>query len=99
MRKFVCSLKRAFKHVILPILIGVAAGMAASVVGILVGQVVVFFWMRYRRSSGAVYLPAGQVEDGEKAEEEGLPKYEDAMVGEGMREVEVETDEKKELLG
>ena len=34
----------------IPILIGIAFGMAASAIGMLVGQAVVFLWMRYRHN-------------------------------------------------
>ena len=36
------------KVVFVPILIGVAFGMAASAVGMLVGQTIVFLWMKFR---------------------------------------------------
>lgn len=43
------ALARIFAHVILPILVGVAAGMAACALGMLVGRVAAFFWIRYKR--------------------------------------------------
>ncbi|KAK0513136.1 hypothetical protein JMJ35_004122 [Cladonia borealis] len=42
------TLVTTVKVVFVPILIGVAFGMAASAVGMLVGQVIVFLWMRFR---------------------------------------------------
>ena len=62
-----------FKLAFVPILIGVAFGMAASAIGMLFGQLLVFLWMRYRRSDATpAYerLPAD-----EKAEVP--PPYED----------------------
>ena len=41
-------LKTTVKVVFVPVLIGVAFGMAASAVGMLFGQVVVFLWMKFR---------------------------------------------------
>ena len=88
------AIKRIFKHVVLPVMIGVAAGMAASAVGILVGQVIVLVWMKYRRNGkGPAYKRVEQETEEGRASEEGLPKYEEL---EGT-EVEV-VDEKKELL-
>ena len=42
------TLAIAVKVVFVPILIGVAFGMAASAVGMLVGQAIVFLWMKFR---------------------------------------------------
>ena len=76
---------RVFKHVALPILIGVAAGMAATAVGMLIGQMIILLCDRYprkqaaqRAQAGVIYLP---VESEEKDvfvdDEAGLPAYED----------------------
>ena len=60
------------KVVFVPILIGVAFGMAASAVGMLVGQVIVFLWMKFRGNKReAVYQ---RVETDEKDEP---PAYQD----------------------
>lgn len=85
------AMTRIFRHVILPILIGVAAGMAASAVGMLVGQIIVLIWMRYRRNGKGSYEKVEQVEEA-RVSEDGLPKYEEL---EGT-EIEV-VDEKKEV--
>lgn len=59
-------------QIVLPILVGVAAGMAASALGMLLGRVIVFFWIRYRRGgrkgSSAVIRHAEEaiLVDGEK---------------------------------
>lgn len=79
---------RIFAQVVLPILVGVAAGMAASALGMLLGRVIVFFWIRYRRggqkASGAVvrHREEAILVDGEKdglmdGQGEGPPVYEE----------------------
>ena len=75
------------KVVFVPILIGVAFGMAASAVGMLVGQVIVFLWMRFRGNKReAAYQ---RVETDEKDEP---PAYQDvaAQSVEVLSEKEVE---------
>ena len=79
---------RFFKHVMLPIFIGVAAGMAVSGIGMLVGQALVLLWVRARRNGA--YQSVGQSEVGRESFEE-LPKYEEAP---GYEEVPVYEDEK-----
>ena len=68
----------------IPILIGVAFGMAASAIGMLVGQLVVFVWMRYRKDERIVYEPVYA------DEKEGLPAYEDVPTAEAVTEKEVD---------
>lgn len=80
--------KDSFKQVALPIFIGIAAGMAASAVGLVIGQLAVMLWMRYRRAKQGAYIVV------EQTEEAGLPNYEDLPV---IEEEDV-SDEKKELL-
>ncbi|MCJ1247572.1 hypothetical protein MMC30_004786 [Trapelia coarctata] len=87
-KKFWHMVKDSFKHVALPIFIGIAAGMAASAVGLVIGQLAVMMWMRYKRAKQGAYVAVEQVE------EAGLPSYEDVPV---VEEEDVE-DEKKELL-
>ena len=70
------GIKKAFAFVILPILIGIAFGLAASAVGMLVGQVVVFLWLRRRRNNAQYEVVA--TEEGV----EGLPKYEEVAAAE-----------------
>jgi len=86
-KSFWCSVKRVLRHIVLPIFIGIAAGMAASAVGMVIGQLVIMLWARYRRASGR-----GTYAAVEQTEEQGLPKYDDVVEG------EEEVDEKKELL-
>ena len=57
---------------LLPVLVGVVVGMTASAIGMLVGQLVVFLWMKYRRSGRQGAYEAVQSDD-----KEGLPAYED----------------------
>ena len=73
------------KLAFVPILIGVAFGMAASAIGMLVGQLVVFLWMRYRKTDAqGVYEPL------EGDEKEVPPPYEDVPAAEAVTEKEVE---------
>ncbi|CAF9922865.1 MAG: hypothetical protein ALECFALPRED_002254 [Alectoria fallacina] len=65
-------LRTTFQVVFVPILIGVAFGMAASAIGMLVGQAVVFLWMKYRGTSReAAYEPL------DTDEKEAPPAYQD----------------------
>lgn len=56
---------RIFAQVVLPILVGVAAGMAASALGMLLGRVIAFFWIRYRR--GGQRTASAVIRDSEEA--------------------------------
>ena len=64
--------RHIFTFVILPVMVGVAVGITASAIGMLVGQAVVFLWLKYRRSGNATY-DAVQTDD----KEDSLPAYED----------------------
>ena len=64
--------RTTFKVVFVPILIGIAFGMAASAIGMLVGQAVVFLWMKYRGTSRK-----GAYEPLDTAEKEAPPAYQD----------------------
>ncbi|KAF6239647.1 hypothetical protein HO173_002193 [Letharia columbiana] len=79
-------LRTTFKIVFVPILIGVAFGMAASAIGMLVGQVIVFLWMKYRGTSReAAYEPL------DTDEKEAPPAYQDIHQGaEALNEKEVD---------
>ncbi|KAI4258776.1 MAG: hypothetical protein LQ352_001085 [Teloschistes flavicans] len=62
-----------FSFVILPVLVGIVFGIAASAIGMIVGQIIVAVWLRLRRKSSTTvaYAPVAM------EEKEGLPKYED----------------------
>ncbi|KAL6718808.1 hypothetical protein ACLMJK_003042 [Lecanora helva] len=79
-------LRTTVKVVFVPILIGVAFGMAASAIGMLVGQAVVFIWMKLRRTpeTGAYE----RVETDEK--EVPPPAYTDVQGVEAINEKEVD---------
>ena len=79
-------LRTAFKVVFVPILIGIAFGMAASAIGMLVGQAVVFLWMKYRGTARkAAYQPL------DTDEKEAPPPYQDDHQGaEALNEKEVD---------
>ncbi|KAI4269713.1 MAG: hypothetical protein L6R38_007371 [Xanthoria sp. 2 TBL-2021] len=70
---FARATKQFFSFVLLPIIVGVVFGIAASAIGMLVGQLIVAVWLRLRRnnSRSVSYEPV------ETEEKEGLPKYED----------------------
>lgn len=75
-----------FKIVFVPILIGVAFGMAASAIGMLVGQAVVFLWMKYRGTSRQAAYEALATD-----EKEAPPAYQDVHQGaEALNEKEVD---------
>ena len=79
-------LRTTVKVVFVPILIGVAFGMAASAIGMLVGQAVIFLWMKFRRTpETGTYV---RVETDEK--ELPPPAYQDVESVEAMSEKEVE---------
>ena len=79
-------LRTTFKVVFVPVLIGVAFGMAASTIGMLVGQAVVFVWMKYRGTSREA---AYEVLDTD--EKEAPPSYQDFPQGaEALNEKEVD---------
>ena len=70
----------------MPILIGVAFGMATSAIGMLVGQAVVFLWMKYRRTGGeAAYRPL------DNDEKDAPPAYQDVQSIESVSEKEGES--------
>ncbi|KAL8706183.1 MAG: hypothetical protein Q9201_000761 [Fulgogasparrea decipioides] len=73
-----------FSFVILPVLVGIVFGIAASAIGMLVGQIIVAVWLRLRRNSNTAvaYEPVAS------EEKEGLPKYED------LEDTKSVTDEK-----
>lgn len=64
------TVSRIVRFIVIPAVLGVLAGLAASALGMLVGQVVVFFWLRYRRS-GAKETTAN-LEQGTVSEKGGL---------------------------
>ncbi|KAL8917894.1 MAG: hypothetical protein Q9172_005649 [Xanthocarpia lactea] len=81
---FARATKQFFSFVLLPIIVGVGFGIAASAIGMLVGQLVVAVWLRLRRNSSRTV----SYERVETEEKEGLPSYEDLDDG------QTATDEK-----
>ncbi|KAA8641802.1 hypothetical protein EYZ11_004962 [Aspergillus tanneri] len=61
------TLSRVVRFIVIPAVLGVLAGLAASALGMLVGQIVVFLWQRFRRSS-----PKKSEEQGTGIEKQGL---------------------------
>ena len=79
-------LRTTFKVVFVPVLIGIAFGMAASAIGMLVGQAVVFLWMKYRGTSREAAYEALDTD-----EKEAPPAYQDVPQGaEALTEKEVD---------
>ena len=67
------TVSRVFRFIVMPAALGILAGLAASALGMLIGQVVVFFWLRYRRSATPKQstTPA-TMEQGTMSEKQGL---------------------------
>lgn len=61
------TLHRVMRFIVVPAILGVLAGLAASVLGMLVGQLAVFMWQRYRRSDRKE-----SAEEGSVTEKQGL---------------------------
>lgn len=64
------TISRIVRFIVVPAVLGVLAGLAASALGMLFGQVVIFFWLRYRRS-GNKHTTAN-LEQGTASEKQGL---------------------------
>ena len=78
-------LKLIVRDFVIPVLIGVAFGLAASVVGMLGGQIVVYLWMKFRGTKRqAAY------ERLDTDEKDAPPAYQDAQGVEAMTEKEVD---------
>ena len=60
---FFCTMKRIAAKIFVPMLIGLAAGMTASVLGMMVGQIVVFVYRRFYRQRCGTYVRVGQLDD------------------------------------
>jgi hypothetical protein len=92
LRKTMHLARHLFTFVLLPVIVGVAVGMTASAIGMLVGQAVVFLWMRYRRSGRQGAYEAVQSED----KEDGLPSYVDEGLPAYTEETAVAASDEKE---
>jgi len=67
------TVSRAVRFIVIPALLGVMAGLAASSIGMLVGQLIVFLWLRYRRVTNKTCHPSpSTVECGTFSEKEVL---------------------------
>ncbi|KAI9799454.1 MAG: hypothetical protein M1826_005488 [Phylliscum demangeonii] len=76
--RFLRTLQAIALHVIVPILIGVAAGMTAGLLGMVIGRLTVFLWRRFvRRPSAYVALPLVEAE-------KDLPGYDDSVDGDHL---------------
>lgn len=66
------TVSRVFRFIVMPAALGILAGLAASALGMLIGQVVVFFWLRYRRSTPKKTTTPANMEQGTMSEKQGL---------------------------
>ncbi|KAL2844585.1 hypothetical protein BJY01DRAFT_214884 [Aspergillus pseudoustus] len=57
------TLHRVMRFVVVPAILGVIAGLAASAIGMLVGQLAICMWRRYRRSSRKEAVEQGTVDE------------------------------------
>ncbi|KAI9780516.1 MAG: hypothetical protein M1839_006634 [Geoglossum umbratile] len=89
LRKLLYRLKRVAAHIIVPVFIGIAAGMAATLLGMGVGFLAIVLWRKfYRGGNRAGYSMVLQSEDysedhsreNELLDDKGLPEYEDVVV-------------------
>ncbi|KAL5337110.1 hypothetical protein BJX70DRAFT_370372 [Aspergillus crustosus] len=73
------TLHRVVRFIVIPAVLGVLAGLAASAVGMLVGQCAIYMWHRYRRTSRSEVVEEGSVTEKEglmtESTEEFLPAY------------------------
>lgn len=80
------TISRIFRFIVVPAVLGVLAGLLASALGMLFGQVVIFFWLRYRRSGNK--QATANLEQGTASEKQGLMEESDdippAYVDEGV---------------
>jgi hypothetical protein len=67
---FAHTLSRLLRFIVIPAILGVLAGLAASAVGMLVGQAVIFLWQRYRGTKPQAHKAAW--EQGDVCEKQGL---------------------------
>jgi hypothetical protein len=67
---FAHTFSRVLRFIVVPAILGVLAGLAASAVGMLVGQAVIFMWQRYRGTKPQEHKAAW--EQGEACEKQGL---------------------------
>ena len=82
------TISRIFRFIVIPAALGILAGLAASALGMLIGQVVIFFWLRYRRSTSkktTANLEQGTVSEKQvlmvDSTEDVLPQYTDEDSG------------------
>lgn len=79
------TFSRVVRFIFLPAVLGVLAGLAASAIGMLVGQVAVFLWLRYRRGGSHHAIPSPVDMEKEAlmtdAIKEELPPYRDEELG------------------
>ncbi|KAL1967733.1 hypothetical protein VTN77DRAFT_2990 [Rasamsonia byssochlamydoides] len=73
------TFSRVVRFIVVPAVLGVLAGLAASAIGMLVGQVIVFLWLRYRRctsSRSSATLEQGSTMEKAALMEEDVPNEE-----------------------
>ena len=75
-------MRRSFFGFVVPVMIGVAAGMTASLAGMLVGTCLAMLWFKFRRGGRRGQANAAIVEEGEQYEREGLISKEEEALAE-----------------
>lgn len=86
---FAHTFSRVLRFIVVPAILGVLAGLAASAVGMLVGQAVIFLWQRYRGTKPLEHKAAweqgdscekqGLMTETSETSEDGLPEYNDPV--------------------
>ncbi|KAF7716449.1 Uncharacterized protein PECH_003855 [Penicillium ucsense] len=91
---FVRTCRRIIHFIIIPALVGILAGVAASSIGMLIGQAVVFMWRRYRVGQPQEHKASWEqgescekqslIEDSvEVSEQDDLPQYTESVTPRG----------------
>ncbi|KAJ5495090.1 hypothetical protein N7539_000206 [Penicillium diatomitis] len=91
---FVRTFRRIIHFIIVPALVGILAGVAASSIGMLIGQAVVFMWRRYRVGQPQEHKASWEqgescekqslIEDSvEVSEQDDLPQYTESVTPRG----------------
>lgn len=86
---FAHTFSRVLRFIVVPAILGVLAGLAASAVGMLVGQAVIFLWQRYRGTKPQEHKAAweqgdaceklGLMTETSEISEDVLPEYNDPI--------------------
>lgn len=87
--RFLHTMRSVAFHVIIPVFVGIAVGLSASIIGMIAGQMIVFFWRAIYRNGQGNYAQVEQdeTEEGEQddhtkycSEKQGLPPVYDEIL-------------------